>query len=123
MIKETITYTDLNGLERTEDFYFNLSKTEVLEMEMGVDGGLSKMLKNIVANQDGKQIVEYFKMILLKAYGEKATDGKRFIKSKELSTAFSQSPAFDELFMKLATQADFAAAFVRGITPQAETKS
>lgn len=117
MLKKTITYTDYNGNERTEDFYFNLSKAEIMEMEMSTTGGLTEMIQKIVAAQDAPAIIKVFKEIILKAYGEKSPDGKRFIKSEELSTAFSQTEAFSQLFMELATDADAAAKFVNGIIP------
>ena len=117
MLKKTVTYVDYNGVERTEDFYFNLSKAEVAEMEMSVDGGYSKMLEQLVASKDNVQIVNLFKQMVLKAYGEKSPDGRRFIKSKELSEAFSQTEAYSEIFMELALNEDAAAAFVNGIMP------
>jgi len=123
MLKKTITYEDYDGNKRTEDFYFNLSKAEVLEMEMGISGGMTQMLNRIIAEQDSEKIIKTFKEIILKAYGEKSPDGKRFIKSEELSTAFSQTEAFSQLFMELATDADAAAKFVNGIIPVATTQS
>ena len=120
MRKETITYVDYNGTERTEDYYFNLTKAEIMEMEMGTTGGLAEMINRIVAAQDAPAIIKIFKDLILKAYGEKSADGKRFIKSEELSTAFSQTGAYDQLFMKLATDSEAAANFVNGIVPPAE---
>lgn len=120
MLKKTITYTDYNGVERTEDFYFNLSKAEIMEMEMGTSGGLSEMINKIVAAQDAPAIIKIFKDLILKAYGEKSPDGKRFIKSDEIATAFSQTDAYSQLFMELATDTDAAAAFVNGIVPAVE---
>ena len=117
MLKKSISYTDYNGNSRTEDFYFNLTQAEVTEMEVSVDGGLVEMIKRIVAAQDGRQIIATFKDIILRAYGEKSPDGKRFIKSPELRDAFAQTEAYSQLFMELATDADAAAAFVNGITP------
>lgn len=117
MIKKTITYKDYNQVERTEDFYFNLSKAEVMEMEMSTSGGLAEMITRIVAAQDQPAIIKIFKDLILKAYGEKSPDGKRFIKSEELSTAFSQTEAYSQLFMELATDAEAASAFVNGIVP------
>lgn len=117
MLKETITYTDYNGNERKEDHYFNLTKAEVMEMEMSTTGGLAEMIQRVVAAQDAPAIIKIFKELILKAYGEKSADGKRFIKSEELSTAFSQTEAYSELFMKLATDSDAAAKFVNGIVP------
>ena len=117
MLKKTITYTDYNGTERKEDFYFNLSKAEVMEMERSTSGGLAQMINKIIETQDSPAIIKIFKDLILKAYGEKSPDGKRFIKSPELSEAFAQTEAYSNLFMELATDADAAAKFVNGITP------
>lgn len=117
MLKKTVTYVDYNGMERTEDFYFNLSKAEVTEMELSVEGGFSKMLEEIVKSNDNARIIELFKEMVLKAYGEKSADGRRFVKSKELSEAFSQTEAYSEIFMELAMDEKAAAAFVNGIMP------
>lgn len=117
MIKKTITYVDYNGVERTEDFYFNLTKAEITEMEMSTTGGMSEMVKRIIAAQDTPTLIKIFKDLILKSYGEKDIDGRRFIKSEELSTAFSQTEAYSQLFMELATNAEAAADFVNGITP------
>ena len=122
MLKKTITYTDYNGTERTEDFYFNLSKAEVMEMEMGIDGGMTEMINKIVAAKNAPAIIDIFKKLILKAYGEKSADGKRFIKSEEISTAFSQTEAYSDLYMELATNADEAAKFVNGIVPTVDKK-
>ena len=123
MLKKTITYTDYNGTERTEDFYFNLSKAEVMEMEMSTSGGLAEMITRIVAEQDAPAIIKIFKELVLKAYGQKSPDGKRFIKSEELATAFSQTEAYSQLFMELATDADSAAKFVNGIVPVSDANT
>lgn len=117
MLKKTITYTDYNGVERTEDFYFNFTKAEAMEMEMGTTGGLAERIKKIVAAQDTPPLIELFKDIILRAYGEKSADGKRFIKSDEISAAFAQTEAYSQLFMELATNADTASTFVNGILP------
>ena len=117
MLKKTVTYVDYNGMERTEDFYFNLSKAEVAEMELSVEGGFSKMLEEIVASKDNVRIVNLFKQMVLKAYGEKSQDGRRFVKSEEISQAFAQTEAYSEIFMELALNSDAAAAFVNGIMP------
>lgn len=117
MLKKTITYHDYNGVEYTQDFYFNLSKAEIMEMEMGTTGGLAEMITKIVAAQDAPAIIKIFKDLILKSYGEKSADGKRFVKSDEISTAFTQTEAYSELFMELATDAEAAAAFVNGIIP------
>ena len=117
MLKRTMTYKDYNDVERTEDFYFNLSKAEIMEMELGTAGGLAEMIQRIVAAQDAPAIIKVFKDLVLKAYGVKSPDGKRFIKSEELSTEFAQTEAYSMLFMELATDADAAAKFVNGIVP------
>lgn len=118
MLKKTITYNDYNGTERTEDFYFNLSQAEVMEMEMSTAGGLAEMIKRVVASQDAPSIIKIFKDLILKAYGEKSADGKRFMKSEELATAFSQTEAYSILFTELATDDKAAANFVNGIVPK-----
>ena len=119
MLKKTINYVDFDSNPRTEDFYFNLTKAEVTEMELSTNGGLVKMIEKIVAEQDSKRIIEIFKDLILKSYGEKSPDGKRFTKTQELRDAFSYTEAYSELFMELATNADSAATFVNGIVPQA----
>lgn len=118
MIKKTITYTDWNGLDRTEDFYFNLSRAEIAEMELSTAGGFAEMINKVVAAQDAPSIIKIFKDLILKSYGEKSADGKRFVKSPELSEAFAQTEAYSVLFMELATNADAAAVFINGIIPQ-----
>ena len=117
MIKKTIKYVDYKGIEREEDFYFNLSKPEVMEMELTTKGGMSEYLDKIIKAQNREELIKWFKVIILKAYGEKSDDGRRFIKSKELSEAFSQTEAFVELYMELVTNDKKAAEFVNGIVP------
>lgn len=117
MIKETITYTDYNGVERKEDFYFNLTKAEIMEMEMSTQGGLAEMIQRIVAAQDQPAIIKIFKDLIIKAYGVKSSDGKRFIKNEDVVNDFVQTEAYSQMFMKLATDADAAAKFVNGIVP------
>ena len=117
MIKKTITYTDYNGVERTENFYFNLSKAEVVEMEMSTAGGMTESIQKIVDAKDAPAIIRVFKDLVLKAYGIKSDDGRRFIKSKELSDEFMQTEAYSQIFMELATDADKAAKFINGIIP------
>ena len=117
MVKKTIAYTDYNGTERKEDFYFNLSKAELMEMEMSISGGLTEMINKVVAAQDAPTIIKVFKDLILKSYGEKSADGKRFVKNDEIREAFSQTEAYSELFMELATNPDEAAKFIAGIMP------
>lgn len=118
MLKKTMTFTDYNGNERTEDFYFNLSKAELSEMELSTTGGLGQMIQDIVAAQDTPRIISIFKDLILKSYGIKSADGRRFIKSKELSMEFAQTEAYSDLFMLLATDEAAAIEFVNGIVPQ-----
>lgn len=118
MIKKTINYVDYNGTDRTEDFYFNLSKAEIAEMELSTIGGLSEKIKRIVESKDQAEIVKEFKRIITKSYGIKSQDGKRFIKSKELTEEFMQTEAYSKLFMELATNEDAASSFIQGIIPK-----
>lgn len=117
MLKKTITYTDYNDVERTEDFYFNLTKAEVMQMEMSVNGGLTEMIQKIVAEQNAPAILNIFKDLVLKAYGQKSLDGKRFMKSDEIKKEFEETEAYSIIFMELATDADAAAKFINGIVP------
>lgn len=119
MLKETITYFDFDGNERTENFYFNLTKAECMEMELVTAGGMQQMIERIISEQDHKKIVEIFKDIILRSYGEKSPDGKHFYKSKEISNAFASTEAYSELFMKLATDAEYASKFINGVIPEA----
>lgn len=120
MLKKTIKYTDYNGIERTEDFYFNLSKAEILTMEMGTEGGFAEMINKIVKAQDMPAIIDVFKKIVLMSYGQKSPDGKRFIKSDEASKEFSETEAYSNIFMELATDAKAASDFINGIVPKIE---
>lgn len=117
MLKKTITYEDFNGVERTETFLFNLTEAELAEMEMSTHGGYAEMIQRIIDSQDGPAIIKIFKDLIFKAYGEKSEDGRRLVKSEEISTAFSQTNAYSILYMELATDADAAARFVNGIVP------
>jgi hypothetical protein len=117
MLKKTINFVDYNDNERTEDFYFNLTKAEIAEMELSTVGGLTQMLRGMIAAQDMPAIVKFVKDLILKSYGKKSPDGKRFIKSPELSEEFMQTEAYSQLFMELSTDADKTAEFVNGILP------
>lgn len=117
MYAKTITYTDYNGNERTEEFYFNFSTAELAEMELSTKGGLEGEIKYIANEQDGAKIVEWFKKIILKSVGKKSPDGKRFIKSKEISDEFAQTEAYSQLFMELAFDAEKGAEFINNIVP------
>lgn len=117
MLKRNITYEDFNGDTVTETFYFNLSRTELINLEVEMDGGLKRFLERIVEEEDAKALIEQFQKIVLLSYGERSADGKRFIKNDELREAFTQTAAYDALFMELATDANAAADFVTGIIP------
>lgn len=113
----TKTYTDFNGAEVTETAYFHLSKAEILEMELGTAGGAGEKLQKIINSKDLPGLIEQFKFWLLKSYGVKSDDGKRFIKNKELTEAFEQTPLYSEIFMELATDDVAASKFIKGIMP------
>lgn len=117
MISKTISYTDYNGVDRTETFYFNLTEAELLESELSTNGSLSGTITKIVETNDVSAIVGIFKDLILKAYGEKSVDGRRFIKNDEIRQAFAQTEAYSKLFMELATNADEAVKFVNGLIP------
>lgn len=117
MLKKTITYTDFNGEEVQEDFFFHLSKAELVEMEMSHKGGLSATLARIVAAEDSKSIVAEFKNIILSSYGQRSDDGRRFVKNQQIRDEFESTEAYSELFMELVTNTDAAIEFVNGIIP------
>lgn len=117
MFKKTITYTDYNGEERTEDFYFNLTKAELMKLELGTTGGVAKRYERIVAAKDSEEIMREFEKILSMSYCEKSDDGRRLVKSPELYKAFSETEAYSELFMELITDAEFSSEFIKGICP------
>ena len=117
MLKKTFKFVDYNGNPRTEDHYFNLTQAEVTELELSVDGGLTAMINRVVQAQNGRQIIDTMKDIILKSYGVKSPDGRRFIKNQEVRDAFAQTEAYSQLFMELATNAQAASEFVNGIIP------
>lgn len=118
MLKKAITFKDFDGNEVTEEFYFNISKSELVELELSNEGGLEAYLKRIIASNDGKTIVQEFKKLILMSYGVKSEDGKSFIKTDKVREDFQQTLAFDSLFFELSTDSDAATEFVKGIIPQ-----
>ena len=118
MLKKSITYVDYNGVERTEDFYFNLTKAEVVKMQTSVKGGYDVRLKGIAADLNGANIMEFFEDLIAKSYGEKSGDGRRFVKSDEISKAFMETPAYDVLFEEMVTDANAASNFVNAVMPK-----
>lgn len=117
MLKETLTYTDFDGNEREEDFYFHLTEAEIVTMDISADGsgGMAKLIERLAKEEDGEKLMEIFRNLILTSYGEKSLDGKRFIKSKEISEAFAQTNAYNDLFVKLCTDTDYVAKFADGI--------
>lgn len=115
-------YTDYNGVERREDYYFNFTESELIDAEYDEGGSLSSILTNIVKTNDQGALIRMFKKLILKSYGEKSIDGKRFIKSEELSTQFSQTEAFNMMYMKCVTDDVFANKFIENIIPKAVTE-
>lgn len=106
MFKYEIPYTDYNGVERKETAYFNLSKAELMEMELSTKAGVEEMIRVLIATNDNAKVVKIFKDLILKSYGIKSEDGRRFIKSQELRDQFEQSEAYSEFFMKLLQNED-----------------
>lgn len=117
MLKKTIKYTDYNGVERTEDFYFNLTMAELTKMNLGITGGLANLLKQIIMAQDTPAIISLIEDLLQRSYGVKTNDGKGFRKTKETLDDFMATEAYSILFMELATDDVKAANFVKGIIP------
>ena len=118
MTYETITYEDYNGVTKTRKFYFHINKAELIELETTTPGGIANALEEATKAKDSVKLMKFFKEIIMLAYGEKSEDGERFIKSKELSEAFSQTEAYNQLFTSLVTDADKAAKFINGIFPR-----
>jgi hypothetical protein len=115
MHKEIITYNDLNGVQRTEDFYFDLSKPEIVKMQASTKGGYDVQLKSIAASLDGAKIMDFFENFISKSFGVKSEDGRRFMKSDEISRSFMETPAYEVLFEKLVTDDKYAADFVNAV--------
>lgn len=118
MLKKTITYVDYDDVERVEDHYFNLSKAEIIMMDSSVVGGLRKRLEKIINSKDSVAIMEVFRDLIHRSYGVKSDDGKRFIKSDEIATAFEQTEAYSELVMELLSDPNKAADFINAILPK-----
>lgn len=117
MLSKKITYTDYDGVQRTETFYFNLSRAELTELQLTYPGGYAEHIERVTDSQDRPAIIALFKDLIKRTYGEKSEDGRRLVKSPELSEAFMQTPAYDELFMEIASNSDFATEFVANVMP------
>jgi len=117
MLKETRKYIDFDGNERTEDFYFNFTKAELIEMNLFEAGGMAKMIERIINANDPGEIMRVFKELILRSYGEKSPDGRTFMKSPEISARFAATPVYSDMFMEFSQDADKAVAFVKGLVP------
>lgn len=117
MIKQDITYTNFEGEQETETLYFHLNKVELMEMQVSEKRGLAQYITDIQKAENNKEIFRLFKEIVLRAYGERSEDGKKFIKNERLREEFEGSLAYEELMVKLVTETDFAVKFVNGIMP------
>lgn len=122
MVVKTITYTDFNGNERTEEHYFNISDAEMLQLEYSVSGGFTEMVKRIVSAQDNVTIMNTFNEIIDKSYGIKSADGREFVKSPEITRSFKQSGAYNKFFMDLCTKDGMAAEFCNSLFPSAASE-
>lgn len=120
MLKKQITYTDCEGKQRTDTFYFNLSKAELIKMQFSAAGGLKEMMERAVNESDNGKLIEVFEDLIRRSYGVKTEDNLSFVKKKdgkELAEAFMQTDAYSELFMELVTDENAAAAFINGVIP------
>lgn len=115
MVKQTITFTDFNGVERTEDFYFNLTRAEILELNISVDGGLEEWAKSVADSRDGNAMMQMIKKIIAKSYGVKSPDGRRFIKNEEITNEFMETDAYSELLFKFMEDQKFVEEFFRAV--------
>ena len=118
MLKKVISYEDFNGVEQSELFYFNLSKSELAEMELTMPGGMGSYIDKIVQAKEIPELARLFKKLILQSYGVKSEDGKKFIKNEQLRDEFECSAAYDVLFMELISDADKASEFCNGILPE-----
>lgn len=117
MLKKTITYKDYNGVERTEDFFFNLTETELVKWEHSKIGGLSNIVERMVKSENNPEIIRLFESIIIMAYGEKSEDGRSFIKDEKITKAFMCCPAYDILFMELCSDEKAMTDFINGVLP------
>lgn len=117
MLKKTITYTNYNDEQKTRDYYFNLKKSELIDLQFSTAKGFMNYIEEITKSQDNVRIWKAFRDIVLLAYGEKSEDGERFVKSDELRKSFEETEAFSELIYELMSNETAAANFINGIMP------
>ena len=115
MLKETLTYTDFNGTERTEDFFFHITEKEGYTINAKFGGDLETYVNNLNSDQDTERMIEFIDFMLLTSYGRKSADGRRFEKSEQIKIEFEQSRAYSDLFMKFLTNTEFASRFGSGL--------
>ena len=118
MYKKEIEFEDFNGNKRKESYYFNFGKHELLDLEWRTPGGIENYMKNIMATQDGQKLADMFKWLINESYGVKSPDGRSFLKSKEILDNFRFTPAYEILYILLATDDKAAAEFVNGVFPK-----
>jgi hypothetical protein len=122
MFKHNVTYTDFNGTERNEDLYFHLSLPEVIRLEAEVGKPMKEYVEELTANMDMKKMLDFLEKTLLNAYGKKTSDGKSFVKNKELRHEFEYSQAYAEVFEQLLTNHDLARKFGQGVADDGKAK-
>lgn len=118
MVKKTIEYEDYNGNKIKDDFFFDISPAEAIEMETEQHGGLGENLKKMANTNNIPELMKFFKEFVLRSYGVKSPDGIRFIKSPQLAQEFTETKAYSELFVELLTDHNALAAFVNGVLPK-----
>lgn len=118
MLKKTITYVDYDGIERTEEHYFNLTESELTKKEMSESGGYTKKLEKMIQAKDAKSFMEVIADVIRMAYGQKSPDGRRFIKNNDIFEEFEQTEAYNKLFMELVSDDEAASDFIVGILPR-----
>lgn len=118
MLKKTMQTVDFGGTERTETYYFNLTKAEIMEMQLGTEGGFVEMIHRIVDAKSQLELAEMFKKIICKSYGVLSPDGRKFIKNQAVLDDFMATQAFSDLYMELVGDDNKATAFFEGIMPE-----
>lgn len=118
MYSKEIEYTDFNGNKRKETFYFHFGKHEILELDWRTPGGIEEHMKEVVATQNGQQLADMFKWLIDGSYGVKSPDGRSFIKNEEALNNFKYTPAYEYLYILLATDSKAGAEFINGVFPK-----